>query len=363
MRILVSGHHNPHFVTITEYIERAVRSLGHRLVVFEDRRHLIPGRLRRRWALLQRISVATINRALVRLVERTRPDLVLVTGGHRITRHALEALCRRGIPVVLWTTDPPKPSAGLPQTARFYHAVFCQGSEAVQLLRAQGIAALHWLPMACDPEIHRPAVLDEETARGLSSPVVFVGSFYPHRAELLRRVAHCGLSIWGPGWSRLAVGDPLRACVRGAGIGPAHWVRIYSAAKVVLSIHYRSEDERIPVYQASPRVFEALACGAFLLTDRQPDVLALFQDGVHLAAFSDGQDLKRQILHYLDRPAERRRIAATGRREVLRHHTYAHRIVQMLARLNFPEGGNGDRSGVKPASFCPGHGLGVRSLS
>ncbi len=333
MRILISGHHNPHFLTVTEYIERAVRALGHRVIVFEDRRHIFPGRLRRRWPLLQSLSVAAINRRLLRLVERSRPDLVLVTGGQRITRRALAPLSRRGIAAVLWTTDAPKASDILPRTAREYRAVFCQGTEAVDILRAAGVPDARWLPMACDPEIHRPVALAAEERRRLASPVVFVGSYYPGRAELLRRVVPLGLSVWGPGWGALPAGDPLRACIRGAGIGPGAWVRIYAAAHVVLSVHYRSDDERLPCYQASPRDFEALACGAFVLTDRQRDVLALFKDGEHLAFFSDGGDLERRLREFLDDAAARRRIAAAGRREVLRRHTYVHRIAELLKSL------------------------------
>lgn len=333
MRILISGHHNPHFLTVTEYIERAARTLGHRVIVFEDRRHLFPGRLRRRWPLLQSLSVAAINRRLLRLAERSRPELILVIGGHRITRRALAPLSRRGIPTVLWTTDAPKASDILPHTAREYRAVFCQGTEAVEILRAAGVSGARWLPMACDPDIHRPVVMDAEERRCFGSPVVFVGSYYPARAEILRRVAHLGLSLWGPGWEALAAGDPLRACVRGAGIGPETWVRIYAAARVVLSIHYRSDDARLPVYQASPRVFEAMACGAFVLTDRQRDVLALFKDGEHLAVFSDSADLERRLREFLDNTATRRRIAAAGRREVLRRHTYVHRIAELLKGL------------------------------
>ncbi len=333
MRILISGHHNPRFLTVTEYIERAARRLGHRVIVFEDRRNLVPGRLRRRWPLLQSLSVAAINRRLLRLAERTRPDLVLVTGGHRITHRALAPLARRGIPAVLWTTDAPKASDILPRTAGGYRAVFCQGTEMVDILRAAGVSGARWLPMACDPEIHRPAAPTAEERGRLGSPVVFVGSFYPHRAELLRGVAHLGLSVWGPGWEALPEGDPLRACIRGGGVGPETWVRIYAAARVVLSIHYRSDDERLPVHQASPRVFEALACGAFVLTDRQRDVLALFRDGEHLAVFSDGGDLARRLREILEDEATRHRIAAAGRREVLRRHTYVHRVEELLQGL------------------------------
>jgi spore maturation protein CgeB len=338
MRILLSGYHNPHYLTVTEYIERAIAALGHELIVFNDRNHVIPGRLRRRWVPLQSISVAVINLSLVRLAERMQPDLIVVTGGHRITRRALGPLIRKGFQVVLWTTDPPRADDVMRKTARHYHSVFCQGSEYVEHLRASGIAGARWLPMACDPQVHRPVDLSAEERRRFGSDVVFVGSYYPRRAELLRGLVRCGLSVWGPGWDALAAGDPLRACIRGPGLGPESWVRIYSAAEVILSIHYRSDDDRFPVFQASPRVFEAMACGAFVLTDRQKDVLELFKDGEHLASFSGGSDLERQVLYYLNHVEERRQIAKAGRLEVQRHHTYAHRVGKLLNTLH-----SGDR--------------------
>jgi len=98
-----------------------------------------------------------------------------------------------------------------------------------------------------------------------------------------------------------------------------------------LSVHY--QDGRSPCYQASPRVFETMACGAFLLCDAQRDVVTLFKDGEHLALFNDGRDLRRQIAHYLAHPLERARIAEQGHRETMKNHTYRHRIERILAMV------------------------------
>ena len=43
MKVLVIGYHNPHYQTITEYIERAVALLGNELHVFDVGRRIIPG--------------------------------------------------------------------------------------------------------------------------------------------------------------------------------------------------------------------------------------------------------------------------------------------------------------------------------
>ena len=163
--------------------------------------------------------------------------------------------------------------------------------------------------------------------------MVFVGSYYPCRAETLQAIARHHLAVWGPGWEMLPLHPPLRARIRGAHTPPDIWARIYSASKIVLSIHYSDPGNRIPVHQASPRIFEAMACGAFVLTDRQKDVLTLFKDGLHLVAFSDTEDLNRKIVYYLEHSTERQKIAAAGRSEVLQNHTYEHRADYLLSRI------------------------------
>ncbi|MCK4821562.1 hypothetical protein KA005_37695 [bacterium] len=62
MKILFSGYHNPNFITITEYMESAIKALGHELIVFDDRQHIIPGRIRRRLKRLNRFDLQHINK-------------------------------------------------------------------------------------------------------------------------------------------------------------------------------------------------------------------------------------------------------------------------------------------------------------
>lgn len=338
MRILISGYHNPHYLTVTEYIERAVAALGHELVVFDDRLILFPGVLEDRLPPLRSISRAVLNRRLVALVRRTAPDVVVVTGGHEITRRCVRRMAGLGARVVLWTTDPPRAEDRMLTTAADYDRVYCQGTEYIEILAARGVGGARWLPMACDPQIHRRPHLSEEERRRYAVDIAHVGSHYPCRAAMLSALNGFDLGIWGPGWERLPPGSPLRARLRGAHTAPETWLKIYRASRMVIAVHYRDPEGGFPVHQASPRVFEALACGAFLLTDRQRDVLALFRDGEHLVSFSDAEDLRRKAAFFLAHPEERRRIAAAGRREALRRHTYAHRIRSLLQTLDAPEG-------------------------
>ena len=331
MKILLSGYHNPHFLTVTEYMENAIKDLGHDIIVFDDRQHIIPGRLRQRIPWLHQLDLQHINKKIVKLTLKTRPDVAIVTGGHRIDRKAIDRLNENGICTVLWTIDAPRDFQPIIDVAHLYKYVFCQGSEAVELLEAADIKGARWLPMACDPELHHPLELSEEEKHQYGNDVVFVGSYYPNRAALLERLIGFDLGIWGPGWEQLEKGSRLRNYIKAAHSKPSEWLKIYSASKVVLATHYQDPEKRFPVYQASPRSFEALACGAFVISDAQRDVFKLFQKGVHLEVFYDVDDLKKKIQYYLNRPEDRLRIARQGRQEVVNHHTYVKRIEKLLS--------------------------------
>jgi len=333
MRILFSGHHNPHFFTITEYLERAILAEGHNLFTFEDRRHLIPGRIRRKIPILNHLDLVLINSRFKDLARRAKPEISIVTGGHRIRPSSIISLKTMGTGTVLWTIDPPRIFQPIIEVAPFYDHIFCQGTEAVELLDAAGINGAQWLPMACDPEFHHPVSCSEDEKRRYGSDVVFVGSYYPERAALFERLTHFDLAVWGPGWEALSPNSPLRAHLRGRHTRPQEWLRIYSSSQIVLSTHYHDPQIRFPVYQASPRVFEILACGAFQLCDNQRDVFALFQEGRDLARFTDGDDLVKKVSYYLNHPEERQRIAQTGRETVLAAHTYRHRIRTLLCMI------------------------------
>jgi hypothetical protein len=71
-------------MSLTEYVERAIVQLGHNLVRFNYRSFMLPGRLRERFRPLDDWDTRRLNRELLGLVARTRPGLLLVTGGSTI---------------------------------------------------------------------------------------------------------------------------------------------------------------------------------------------------------------------------------------------------------------------------------------
>jgi GT2 family glycosyltransferase/tetratricopeptide (TPR) repeat protein/2-polyprenyl-3-methyl-5-hydroxy-6-metoxy-1,4-benzoquinol methylase len=187
------------------------------------------------------------------------------------------------------------------EKAREFDLVFAAQRDGAERLRREGIASAAWLPLACDPEIHRKHDVEKQY------DFAFVGHIFPGpRAELI---------------------DLLRRRYRQHFVGNAYFedmARIYSESRAVFNRSLKND--------VNMRVFEALACGSLLLTNRingngQDE---LFRDGVHLAAYSDPDDLLDKLAFYLSREPLRERIAAQGRAKVLAKHTYRQRMERVL---------------------------------
>ena len=160
--------------------------------------------------------------------------------------------------------------------------------------------------------------------------MVFVGSYYQSKAKLFKKLCSFDFAIWGPGWNKVSSNN-YRAQIKGEHTLPSEWIKIYSASKIVLAPHYQSRNKKIPVYQASPRIFEAMDCGAFVISDCQKDVFTLFNDKEHLVGFKNEDELIDKIHYYLENGDEKKEIAMRGRQEVLAKHKYVDRIRELIS--------------------------------
>lgn len=330
--ILFSGYHNPHFPTVTEYIENALRTQGNNLAIFDPRKRIFPGRLHQAAPSFARLDQWISTAKLLSKVRSSRPRAAVFSGGFGIHLNALRAIAKRGITTVLWTTDAPNESFyQLIEAAPFYNHIFCQGTEAVELFAQAGITRARWLPMACDPAHHCRGEVSPHEAEDAGREVVFVGSYYPNRWELLKQLDGFPLGIYGPQWNVTRHEWPPGFTVKDVFLQPMEWMKLYCTAKIVIISHFH--DPKFLCYQASPKVFEALAANCFVLVDRQKDVFSLFSDNEHLVGFDDAEDLKKKITYYLAHEEERKQIAQNGHRYTIENHTYVHRVKTLMPYL------------------------------
>jgi GT2 family glycosyltransferase/spore maturation protein CgeB len=132
------------------------------------------------------------------------------------------------------------------------------------------------------------------------------------------------LAIWGANWDGLI--DTSHVIAENV---PNDELRhVYSSAGIVLNDHW--DDMREHGY-ISNRIYDALACGAFVISDEVPGLKERFGDAVE--CFGSPLELRELIDRFLADPDERHRRGELGRELVLERHTFAHRVDGLLAVL------------------------------
>lgn len=92
---------------------------------------------------------------------------------------------------------------------------------------------------------------------------------------------------------------------------------VFAGSRINLNISLRSIRSGIPL-----RVLDIMACGGFVLTNRQPEIMECFEDGVELAVFDSMEDCVDKVRYYLAHEEERRLIAEAGRKKVQENFSY-----------------------------------------
>ena len=102
---------------------------------------------------------------------------------------------------------------------------------------------------------------------------------------------------------------------------------IYRKTRVVLNPPTKGD--------VNMRVFEVMATGSFLLTERVPGIEDLYENKKHLVLYDSLAEAIELTKYYLAHEEERNKIALAGMKETLAKHTYKHRILKMLKKLNY----------------------------
>ncbi len=234
-------------------------------------------------------------------------------------------------PSLFWAIDTHvKPERCL-EKARDFDLVFCAQRPGAKAMRKAGVAA-RWCPLAFDPEIHRkhplPKILDISFV-GNSGRFRW-GNFFYDGKEVFRERTKL-LSLLKKRFN-LFMGKFFFEDM----------AVVFSLSKIVFNKSVKDD--------VNMRVFEALGCGSLLLTNRiGPGQDLLFKNGEHIVEYRSRKELIEKAEYYLKHEEEREKLAAQGREEVLRKHTYAHRMEYMLSFVTPSAPKRFDFSHVAPA--------------
>jgi GT2 family glycosyltransferase len=186
------------------------------------------------------------------------------------------------------------------------------------------------LPQAADVR----SLLSSPTGVAPASRVLFIGNTRSASRPVVVGALQSGLPVTlvGSGWERYAdAGRVLRRSVPYEALGD--W---YRSAEIVLNDHW---DDMARWGLVSNRVFDALACGACVVSDEVPGMSELLDDAV--VTVRDAADVGPTVRALLDDPDARASRAERGRRVVLAAHTWEHRATELVRLVSSVTTGRG----------------------
>jgi spore maturation protein CgeB len=289
-----------------------------------------------------RVVTPRWRRHLERLVERERPDAVVVfTVPLAHFRGIPTALRERyGIPVVFYDGDVPMslPEFGGMDTGfNYYHGADPSEYDLVLAnsegglprlleLGARRAEAVHW---AADPELFAPQAVEKD------ADVFFYGYGDKFRREWMatlvgepsRRAPEIDFALGGRDFQ----GDVGNA--RLVGDVPFNvFARAISAARVNLNITRRSH-ATVPG-SSTCRPFELAAAGSAIVSNPHDGIETWFEPGSELVLVESADEALAAYRELLGDPAQAEALGARARERVLDEHTYRHRAKQVLELLD-----------------------------
>jgi spore maturation protein CgeB len=210
---------------------------------------------------------------------------------------------------------------GTPAAAR--RAVAARLDEVLAAQRADfAVWRVPTLLAAAFPDLRADFV----AAGAVEDPALLVGELAAaeKRRAYVAALAPLGVDVWGDdGWADL---DRPGLRYRGRAGHLVELTKIYGATRVNVDVGRLYQTDIVPM-----RVFDVLACGAFVLAEHCDALAELFAVGREVESYRTVEELVDKARWYAVRPQAAAAVAARGLAKVRAAHTIAARVREMLA--------------------------------
>lgn len=288
-------------VTTAVYIERALRKICRVITVgptMPPDLYKCMGIRRELRSLDVETSFTPDMKDLIRtLPEELHPDLYLWVDSVGRFSHLPQNLNELPCPKACYLIDSHFAPGYYGQFSPLFDYVFVAQLNALDIFRQKNPQS-YWLPLACDPEVHR----DFKLAR--IHPVGFVGGMNANRERILLKIA---------------------------GVTQVHYescfledmAQVFSASKI--GFNHASLDD------LNMRFFELPSTGAMQLFSKTSGSgqELLFRDGEDIVIYTE-ENIEEIVRYYLRNESCLKQIAERGKMLVKNAHTYDHRVADLL---------------------------------
>ncbi len=282
---------------------------------------------------LKGLFLSMIEEMFVARVVDTRPGMIFSLAQTPIGASVINRIKPLNIPLCYWFVEDFRLLDYWKNIASAYDYFFTiQKGDFYNELTRYGIKNYHYLPTACDPQIHKPLQISEEELAEFKSDISFMGAGYYNRRIFFKKLANYDFKIWGTEWPLEDHYYKKLVQREGKRISTEDTVKIYNASAVNINLHSSTYHSSVNPNGdfVNPRLFEIPACGGFQIADYRQPIDELFTKGEEIECFKDIGDLRNKINFYLDHPDERKTLIDNARKRVLRDHTYEKRMCEVL---------------------------------
>ncbi len=281
--------------------------------------------------------VREYNQLILDTASQVRPDILLAFKGSLVEARTLEILRSSGITLYNYypDTSPSNYDRHLAESIRAYDCIFYTKKFWVRAIPA-GLEGkcLVFVPHGYDAEIHRSLPLQLEDRARYGHDVIVVATHTQYKewvlSELVGQLPGLDLHIYGNGWSERLRSPELKPHIHGFPLYGSAYAKSIRASQISLGLISGQVRGITPEDETTTRTFEIPACGGFMLHERTPELLELYEEGKEVACFGSPEELAEKVEYYLTHPAEREAIARAGHARCVPAYSYDNRVKEIL---------------------------------
>jgi hypothetical protein len=287
--------------------------------------------------LLRGMMVREYNQRILEIASLFQPDVLLAFKAAYIKPATLRQLRQQGVALYNYYPDTSAFAHGrlLPKSLPEYDCVFytkpfwADDVWKKNLILRQAI----FLPHGYDPEIHRVHEIGPQDSRRFDADLMVVATYNRAKENLLQQLVgkrpELKLVIWGNRWEKCR-STRLRPFIRGMALEGSDYAKAIRVARINLGLLSGRVSGASQGDETTTRTYEVPACGGFMLHERTPEVLRLYQEGKEMAAYGSVEELAQKIDYYLAHPGERQAIAQAGHERCVPAYSYDNRMREIL---------------------------------
>lgn len=200
-----------------------------------------------------------------------------------------------------------------------FDLIFVASKKYVKMIENKTDVIVHPLLQCTDLDKFYPQKNNE-----FDEEILFVGNSRNHFRKIIQDILKTphDFSIYGKNWNTIVD----EKYIKGDFIDNNNLNKAYSNCKILLNDHWEDMVENDFI---SNRIFDALACKTFVISDNVNSIRTLFEGCV--VTYEDYNDLNEKLTYYLTHENERMQLTQKGHEIVAKNHTFDNRVSELIS--------------------------------